>query len=106
LTGPTYPDARAFCRRLPEWPPGAPGGLRHVASWVEVTVARCFQLIEGADARVPRRWVAFRGDPVEFESVPAGRSPAIRATFQPSPLDMAPMRRQGSLLTGRPRAPN
>jgi hypothetical protein len=83
-----------------------PAGRRHVASGVEATVARCFPRIEGAEARLPRRWVAFWGNLVEFESVPAMPSPDIRGNVRAGALDMSPMRRQGSLLTERPHAPN
>jgi hypothetical protein len=48
----------------------APAGLHYVSSWVDDTLARCFQLMETAERRLLDEWIAQWSDLVEFEVYP------------------------------------
>jgi uncharacterized protein DUF3303 len=45
----------------------APDGLTYVASWVEASMARCYQVMETADRALLDQWLANWADIVEFE---------------------------------------
>jgi hypothetical protein len=63
-------DARAVYRRFRAEGRLAPEGLTYVASWVEASLGRCFQVMECDDVRLLQQWVARWSDLVEFEIVP------------------------------------
>ncbi len=63
-------DARAVYARLRERGRMMPDGLRHVGSWVEASLDRCFQLMECDDPRLFQQWIVHWHDLVEFEIVP------------------------------------
>ena len=63
-------QAPAVYRRAREQGRMMPEGLEYVASWVEAGFARCFQVVECADARLLQEWVLRWRDLVEFEIVP------------------------------------
>jgi hypothetical protein len=63
-------DAAAVYRRSREQGRMMPEGLEYVGSWVEAGFARCFQVVECADARLLQQWVLRWRDLVEFEIVP------------------------------------
>jgi hypothetical protein len=44
-----------------------PDGLTYVASWVEPTLDRCYQVMETADPALLEQWTAHWNDLVEFE---------------------------------------
>ena len=48
----------------------APEGLRYVASWVDETLSRCFQLMETSDRRLLDEWMTNWSDIVDFEVYP------------------------------------
>ncbi len=48
----------------------APEGLTYVSSWVDETLARCFQLMETEDRALLDAWIANWQDLVEFEVYP------------------------------------
>jgi hypothetical protein len=48
----------------------APEGVHYVASWVDETLERCFQVMESADRSLLDEWVANWCDIVDFEIVP------------------------------------
>ena len=48
----------------------APAGLHYVSSWVDETLARCFQLMETDDISHLNEWMANWSDLVEFEVYP------------------------------------
>jgi len=48
----------------------APEGLQYVSSWVDETLARCFQLMETDDVSQLNQWMANWSDIVEFEVYP------------------------------------
>jgi len=47
----------------------APDGLRYVSSWVDVSLRRCYQVMECDDAALLSAWVARWHDLVTFEIV-------------------------------------
>jgi|SRR5579862_6713133 len=62
-------DARAVYQRAREQGRLLPEGLRYVASWVEDTFDRCFQMMECDDPRLFAQWTAQWQDLVDFEIV-------------------------------------
>jgi hypothetical protein len=63
-------DAPAVYRRLRDEGRELPEGLRYVASWVEPSYARCWQVMETDDPRLFDAWIAHWQDLAEFEVVP------------------------------------
>lgn len=62
-------DARAVYQRAREQGRMLPEGLKYVASWVEDTFDRCFQVMECDDPRLFAQWTAQWHDLVDFEIV-------------------------------------
>ena len=60
---PVYRRARERGRMLPD-------GLCYVSSWVDTSLARCFQLMETDDPRLLDEWIARWSDIVAFEVHP------------------------------------
>ena len=74
---PIYRRLRDRGRMLPE-------GLTYVASWIEHSFARCFQLMECDDARLLQEWVlGWRGTGATFEIVPVVPSAETRTVVAP-----------------------
>ncbi len=48
----------------------APEGLRYIASWVDVTLSTCYQVMETEDRALLDLWMANWDDLVDFELVP------------------------------------
>jgi len=48
----------------------APAGLTYVASWVDQSLERCFQVMETQDPDLLRQWISAWSDLVDFEVVP------------------------------------
>lgn len=67
-------DAKAVYARFRAKGRMAPEGLVYVDSWIEANFARCFQLMECADARLLQEWILSWGDLADFEIVPVVRS--------------------------------
>jgi len=65
-----FKDAPAVYRRFRERGRLAPEGLRYVSSWVDETLARCFQLMETDDRDLLDQWIANWTDLVDFEVYP------------------------------------
>lgn len=63
-------DAVPVYRRFRERGRLAPEGLTYVASWVDVDLARCYQVMETADRALIDRWIANWDDIVDFEVHP------------------------------------
>lgn len=61
----------------------APEGLRYLASWVDHSFERCFQVMEADDEALLGQWTANWSDLVEFEIVPV-RTSAEAAAMQAS----------------------
>jgi hypothetical protein len=57
-------------RRLEERGRMLPDGLKHLDSWVEENLDRCFQLMETDDAKLFKQWIACWQDLVDFEVIP------------------------------------
>ncbi|OIQ76475.1 hypothetical protein GALL_418450 [mine drainage metagenome] len=83
---PVYKRVRDEGRGLPE-------GLKYVASWIEPSFARCFQLMECDDLRLLQAWVLhWRGTGATFEIVPVVESAQTRELVAPY-LDKVPTQR-------------
>ena len=48
----------------------APEGLQYVASWVDESFQRCFQVMETTDRKLLDQWIANWSDIVDFEVYP------------------------------------
>lgn len=48
----------------------APEGLAYVASWVDATLGRCYQVMETADPALLEEWMGLWRDLVDFEVHP------------------------------------
>ena len=59
----------------------APAGLRYVASWVDLKVERCFQVMETDDEALFRQWTANWDDLIDFEIVPVRTSAEAAAAI-------------------------
>lgn len=77
--GPVYQRLREKGRMLPD-------GVRVMDSWVEVSMGRCFQLMESDDAARLQEWVlGWRDTGVRFEIVPVVPSAVTRRLHDPIP---------------------
>jgi len=63
-------DAAPVYRRFRERGRMAPDGLSYVASWVDESMATCYQVMETADRALLERWMTRWSDLVEFEVHP------------------------------------
>jgi Domain of unknown function (DUF3303) len=63
-------DPLPVYRRFREHGRLAPEGLNYVASWVDVKLERCFQVMEAEDVSHLDEWIANWSDIVEFEIYP------------------------------------
>jgi hypothetical protein len=77
-------DARAVYARARERGRMLPEGLEYIASWVETSFDRCFQLMECSDERLLHEWAARWSDLVEFEFVPVKTSSEAAAAVESS----------------------
>jgi len=73
---PVYRRFRDSGRRAPE-------GLTYVSSWVDVTLERCFQLMQTDDRRLLDQWIAEWSDLVDFEVVSVVSSAEAAARVGP-----------------------
>lgn len=48
----------------------APEGLRYIASWVDETLQRCFQILETDDRRLLDQWMENWSDIADFQVFP------------------------------------
>jgi hypothetical protein len=76
-------DAVPVYRRFRERGRMAPEGLVYVASWVDDSLGRCFQLMETDDARLLDEWTARWKDIVDFEVYPVITSAEAAARIAP-----------------------
>ena len=63
-------DAVPVYRRFAERGRLAPAGLKYISSWVDVNLARCFQLMETNERGQIDEWISHWSDLVEFEVFP------------------------------------
>ena len=73
--------AAEIYRRFREHGRMAPDTLRYVASWVDLSFERCFQVMEADDETDLRRWMANWQDLVDFEVVPVRTSAEAAAVM-------------------------
>ena len=59
-----------------------PDGLGYVASWVETSHGRCFQVMECDDEALLHRWADNWRDLVDFEFVPVLTSAEMAETMR------------------------
>lgn len=62
----------------------APEGLVYVASWVDVTLSCCFQIMATDDRRLLDEWIARWSDLVDFEVHPVMTSKEAAERVAPS----------------------
>lgn len=75
---PVYERLRERGRMLPT-------GVTFVDSWVEVSLGRCFQLMECEDAAAMQDWVLqWRGTGVSFEFIPVVPGATTKQLVEPS----------------------
>ena len=67
-----------------------PPGLTYVASWVDTTSPRCFQLMETATPGALDLWTSRWSDLVDFEVVPVVTSAEAAACHAPTQSDSTP----------------
>ena len=70
-------------RRFRERGRMAPDGVAYVASWVDLSYDRCFQIMESGDEHLVRKWAANWEDLVDFEIVPVRTSADAAAAIAP-----------------------
>jgi hypothetical protein len=70
-------------RRFRERGRMTPEGVRYVASWIDLTFERCFQVMEAGNEQLIREWTANWDDLVEFEIVPVRTSDEAAAVIAP-----------------------
>ena len=63
-------DAVSVYRRFRAEGRLAPEGLTYVASWVDIRLQRCFQVMETEDRSLLDQWMANWNDLVEFQVIP------------------------------------
>jgi hypothetical protein len=77
-------DMLPVYQRVREAGRGPPDGLKYLASWVEPSFARCFQLMECDDLRLLQKWVLhWQGTGTSFEIVPVVESSQTREVVEP-----------------------
>ncbi|MGV3615566.1 MAG: DUF3303 domain-containing protein [Fimbriimonas sp.] len=76
-------DAVPVYRRFRERGRLAPEGLTYVASWVDETMAVCYQMMECEDRTLLDAWIANWTDLVEFEVIPVMTSAEAVAKIAP-----------------------
>ncbi len=59
-----------------------PDDVTYHASWVDARAARCFQIMEAADAALLDKWIARWADLIDFEVVPVETSQEYWARFE------------------------
>ncbi len=64
-----------------------PEGLAYLASWVECSGARCYQVMEAPDRELVDRWIGRWDDLVDFEVVPVLTSADFWATRRTTSQD-------------------
>jgi N-acetylglutamate synthase-like GNAT family acetyltransferase len=83
-------DPAPVYRRFRERGRLAPDGLRYVASWVESSLGRCYQVMETGDRALLDQWIAQWDDLVDFEVHPVITSAeaAAKAVDAPAPYTL------------------
>jgi len=59
-----------------------PEGVAYLASWVDARTARCFQIMDAADAALLDPWIDRWADLIDFEVVPVETSQEYWARFE------------------------
>ena len=80
-------DAVPVYRRFRDRGRLAPEGLTYVSSWVDVSLSRCFQVMETDDRHLLDQWIAQWSDVVDFEVYPVGSSKEAAERMAPRLAD-------------------
>ena len=76
-------DAVPVYRRFRDRGRLAPDGLSYVASWVDLKLERCYQLMEADDPYLLDAWMAGWSDIVDFEVHPVMTSAEAAEAIRP-----------------------
>lgn len=76
-------DPVAVYRRLRDEGRSLPDGLRYLASWIDTSTWRCWQIMETDDRALLEAWTTLSGDLVEYEIVPVVTSAEAAAAIAP-----------------------
>ena len=76
-------DAVPVYRRFRDRGRLAPQGLSYISSWVDTSIARCYQLMETDDRQLLDEWMANWSDLVDFEVCPVISSAEAAARVAP-----------------------
>ena len=76
-------DALPVYRRFRDQGRLAPEGVVYVASWIDDTLQRCYQLMEAEDRALLDQWMANWTDLVDFEVYPVMTSSEAAAKIAP-----------------------
>ena len=76
-------DAAPVYRRFRERGRMAPDGLVYIASWVDQSLERCYQVMECDDRTLLEQWMERWRDLVEFEVIPVRTSAEAFNLIQP-----------------------
>jgi uncharacterized protein DUF3303 len=76
-------DATPVYRRFQERGRLAPEGLNYIASWVDESLQRCFQLMDTDNRSLLDEWIANWNDLVDFEVFPVMTSQEATAKIAP-----------------------
>lgn len=60
----------------------APDGVSYIASWVDLPMARCYQVMEAPDRAHIDEWIGHWDDLVEFEVIPVMTSAEAAARME------------------------
>lgn len=76
-------DAVSVYRRFQDRGRLMPEGIAFVASWVEVNLDRCFQIVECDDPALLQTWIAHWTDVASFEIVAITTGAETKAALAP-----------------------
>lgn len=76
-------EAEPVYRRFRDHGRLAPDGLTYVASWVDLSVSTCFQVMECEDRSLLEAWIARWCDLVDFEVIPVMTSAEAANSIAP-----------------------
>lgn len=76
-------DAVPVYRRFRDQGRLAPDGLRYVASWITLDMARCYQVMETDDPALISEWTDRWSDLADFEVIPVRTSAETQELVAP-----------------------
>lgn len=76
-------DAEPIYKRFRDHGRLAPDGLSYIASWVDLDLATCYQVMECEDRTLLEAWISRWNDLVDFEVVPVMSSADAARVMRP-----------------------